>query len=364
VSQDGERITEFALKGGSFNLSGLPSDHVQELINYRRLFMAMAETLWKRDHHSRKLRPEFRELVRLSFVLGEGSTTVEVVHHIPPGQQLPLVSLVAETVERMNRTFEGIVAGAFPEDLETREFAALEKIGATLRPGQEFEFRHGTTRPINYDVAKRESFINEMDRRAVQSTVLGTVVALNVNLSFAIKPLGGGAQISGRFSDRRNFDHFKSALSVEGGQLVWIDCDLLVDPRSRKPRSVREVHDIGHFPAVHPEDLPDVLRLSSLQDGWFEGAGHRVEPQVLRTTAEALGMVRTRQIPRPQVAAEPDGPITLQWADYPMGTVLYVEEANTFSLIQTNVETGETLHRSDVTGLAAALDALEGLGPK
>lgn len=354
---NGELITTLNFTGGQFDMTGFPAARAEELSHYRDLFIAAAKTVWRRRNPGRRnLPPGFEDSIQLSFVISEGSTVAECISHGIPYEQIELESIATLTQERIDQIFRGIVSDQNLTDVEDDEIKPLKRIGSTFAADEALTLRRAASTPITYDVTSRNQLLAALGANSVHATVIGRVVALDVNLGFAVKPVDNAKKITGRFTDENLFPEFHAVLSVnsDATSLMWLDCEMELSAKTGKPRTITDVYAVGTFPPVHPHDAADIALLAQHEDGWFDGEGTRISPDTLESAVDLINRLRAAGISGPVIGGDPDGAVTLHWIDDPVAVIVTTEPGNTFSAVRTNANTHEHEHRPRIVGAEAA----------
>lgn len=312
-------VLRIKFAGGRFDGVALPSSTLMEINRLSRIFVAMAEDEWRKEHPTRQRVPAgFAKRFELSLkAVRDGSTRpmlltrdeIDVNEHVP-GLQIEH-HLVQRAARRTEAAFISIInSHDLPDDFPSKALHDVQMIFSSFDVAEFPRFWDDSGANYDYTQATRKEFLKAQsgDLSISNGRVSGRLYEINTKERKAEIELIDGVSVPVRFSPPMSED-MKEAVSVgQDGRHVALDCSY-----ATQDGQISEVFDVTAVYAVSlPRDAAG-RRLADLLGDDPLGEVGAISPEAAEATGEILQMIHATGAAEPAIFPGDEGSVQLVW---------------------------------------------------
>jgi hypothetical protein len=381
-----QAFVSLALTGARFEQLGMPVDTLPELAAYRELLIQVARAVFRRRYPGRVRVPRgFAESFQLRLLAVQKGSAIPVLERTRQDTSDPLFIAHGDIFEDARDVIEDAIrelsaTGRTPDSFPEFALADLGRFGRTLQAGEAIHVgKPGDRSPAIYTQLTRRAFLQSRGQLFnAEASTSGVITEISVeHFTFTL-----------RVSDRlvfcryepNNFETIRNNLKPPDseGNEVTVEGVALVDAEDEPVRfpyvsrilpseSGSELDDSVDTPPVATpatgRDLSDLLarldEITSLEDGWLDGDGIKVDRTVISNVRRLLSALAEN--PAPQVCVYPTeaGGVQLEWTKGPIENSLeFLTDGQvrfSFLDVESDQEGSRNIATDDYTGMIAAI---------
>jgi hypothetical protein len=325
MTEPGEVLRPFTLRGGRYEESGFPLEALPELARYERLVQDVARSLWKEGNPDRQRLPRgFGDRMRLRLIDVEPGSTVPVLSR--PGDlsvdssstfsSRSEADVFDDAVRIVEDTFSAIAADKeFPPSLPLDLLPEFVRFGSTFRANERAEFsKDGEV--YTYNQGSRRTLLSRttVQNYPVEGSIAGRVTSLDAERQqFRLTTLNGEI-IPGNYENRSLTSDLRAVLdSRSHAQVVRLEGTFSI----RGSNAVAEIQDVIYlelFEVPGTKWSDRLIEIASLPRGWLgEEQGLEVAFPALDFARDLLREITDKLAASPGIFPTPDGGVQLEW---------------------------------------------------
>jgi len=295
---DEKDTLELRYIGTRFNGGRIPLDVLPDLPAFRDLVIAVAKSLWLKEHPLRQRLPRgFNHSVSFDLIdIKDGSAGPQLQWNRQSAiQNAPDLAneigyLIQSAYSEAANLFHGVSVGRFPIVLPAEQLAALNRFGSSLLPGEKIEFVDHADHNGNIvylDVERRKQLLTKVsDTYSKRYAGSGILVTSSSDGYIEVSTTDFG-KIRINVPSEIVITHFDGNM----GSDVQFDLLLVLDS-SDALRKVEHCLDVTIVDASDAQEFRDsmsrIADLRALEGGWLDGGGKAISQSAVQLARSVL----------------------------------------------------------------------------
>jgi hypothetical protein len=298
--------------GERFDKHSLPIDVARDLAAYQSLIIELAKALYFKDHPERQRTPRgFGSAFELHLSkVEEGSAIVPLMAVTVALSAEPNAQQYFDQARELVTQCVAAPPDALPEDFPKEFLSFFNQVGSSLLEGETMELPSKSGVAGILTPSKRKRLVlaqSAVYERKVELT--GYINEIDWDKNSIRLRLTDGGQVTVTMPD-----HFELSARLYGGtsrHLVILKGTASYDAFEQL-RSVDRIESIRL--QLNHEIAGKLERISSLQDGWYDGKGKAPDPGGFAEITRMLVWLYPSHIPLPVIVPTPEGNLLLEWS--------------------------------------------------